>query len=122
MEESEIEGVVALLAEAGAIDDASFARRYAEDKRLLAGWGPDRIARTLERRGVPRKHIMAVLDGDDESAQLERATSLLLGRRMSCDTKRERERALGLLVRRGYSLELAYDAVRAAERRLREAA
>jgi hypothetical protein len=41
---------------------------------------------------------------------------------MSCDTKRERERALGLLVRRGYSLELAYDAVRAAERRLREAA
>ena len=122
MEESEIEGVVALRAEAGAIDDASFARRYAEDKRRLAGWGPDRIARTLERRGVPRKHIMAVLDGDDESAQLERATSLLLGRGMSCDTKHERERALGLLVRRGYSLELAYDAVRAAERRLREAA
>ena len=122
MDESEIEGVVALLAEAGAIDDASFARRYAEDKRLLAGWGPDRIARTLERRGVPRKHIMAVLEGDDESAQLERATSLLLGRGMSCDTKHERERALGLLVRRGYSLELAYDAVRAAERRLREAA
>lgn len=122
MKESEIEGVVALLAEAGAIDDASFARRYAEDKRLLAGWGPDRIARTLEGRGVPREHIMAVLDGDNESAQLERATALLLGRGMSCDTKRERERALGLLVRRGYSLELAYDAVRAAERRLREAA
>ena len=41
---------------------------------------------------------------------------------MSCTGERERERALGLLVRRGYPLELAYDAVRAAERRLGEAA
>ena len=38
------------------------------------------------------------------------------------DVERERERALGLLVRRGFPLELAYDAVRATERRLREAA
>lgn len=119
---AEIDAAVERLIAIGELDDERFARRYAEDKRLLAGWGPDRIARTLERRGVPRKHIMAVLEGDDESAQLERATSLLLGRGMSCDTKHERERALGLLVRRGYSLELAYDAVRAAERRLREAA
>ena len=29
---------------------------------------------------------------------------------------RDRERALGLLARRGYDLELAYDAVRAFER------
>ena len=29
---------------------------------------------------------------------------------------RERERALGLLVRRGYELDLAYDAIRAFER------
>ena len=42
--EPEIEEVIALLIEAGAIDDAGFARRYAEDKRQLAGWGPDRIA------------------------------------------------------------------------------
>jgi regulatory protein len=31
-------------------------------------------------------------------------------------TDRERERALGLLVRKGYDLELAYDAVRALAR------
>jgi regulatory protein len=120
--EAEIEEVIALLAEAGAIDDASFARRYADDKRLLAGWGPDRIAKTLEKRGVDREHIEAALGGDDEFAQLERATALLLGRGLSCATERERDRALGLLVRRGYPLELAYEAVRAAERRSREAA
>jgi regulatory protein len=117
VEEAEIEEVIALLAEAGAIDDASFARRYADDKRLLAGWGPDRIAKALAGRGVGLQHIEAALGGDDESAQLERATSLLLARGMSCDTERERERALGLLVRRGYPLDLAYGAVRAAERR-----
>jgi regulatory protein len=122
VEEAEIEEVIALLAEAGAIDDASFARRYAADKQLLAGWGPDRIARALEGRGVGREQIEAALGGDDEEAQLERATSLLVDRGLSCGTERERERALGLLVRRGYPLELAYEAVRAAERRSREAA
>jgi regulatory protein len=122
VEEAEIEEVLALLGEAGAIDDASFARRYAADKRLLAGWGPDRIARALEGRGVAREEIEAALDGEDEEDQLERATSLLLDRGMGCGSERERERALGLLVRRGYPLELAYEAVRAAERRSREAA
>jgi regulatory protein len=120
--EAEIDEVIALLAEAGAIDDASFARRYAQDKRLLAGWGPDRIAKALEGRGVAQGHIEAALGGEDESAQLERATTLLVDRGMSCGSERERERALGLLVRRGYPLELAYEAVRAAERRSREAA
>jgi regulatory protein len=122
VEEAEITEVIALLAEVGALDDASFARRYAEDKRLLAGWGPDRIVKALEGRGVAREHIDAALGGDDEPAQLERATSLLADRGMSCDSERERERALGVLVRRGYPLELAYQAVRAAERAARNAA
>ncbi|HEY6636911.1 MAG TPA: RecX family transcriptional regulator [Solirubrobacterales bacterium] len=122
VEEAEIEEVIALLGEVGAIDDASFARRYAADKRLLAGWGPDRIAKALEGRGVVREHIEAALDVEDEEDQLERATSLLVDRGISGDSERERERALRLLVRRGYPLELAYEAVRAAERRSGEAA
>jgi regulatory protein len=122
VEEAEIEEVIALLAEAGAIDDASFARRYAEDKRLLAGWGPDRITRALEGRGVAPEYIEAALGAEDDSAELERATSVLLDRGLSCGSERERERALGLLVRRGYPLELAYEAVRAAEREARDAA
>jgi regulatory protein len=122
VDEGEIEEVIALLAEAGAIDDASFARRYADDKRLLAGWGPDRIERSLEARGVAREHVDAALANEGEEAQLERATSLLIGRGIECGSERGRERALGLLVRRGYPLELAYDAVRSAERSARDAA
>ena len=114
--EVEIEEVIALLMEAGAIDDASFARRYAEDKRALAGWGPDRIIASLESRGVARAHIEAALAGEGAEEQLERAVALLGDRGYSCADERERERALGLLVRRGYPLELAYDAVRSVER------
>jgi len=110
--EAEVEEVIALLVEAGAIDDASFARRYAEDKRNLAGWGPDRISKALQGRGVAREHIDAALSGDDEAAQLDRAIILLGDRGLTCESERERERALGLLVRRGYPLELAYEAVR----------
>jgi regulatory protein len=114
--EAELEEVIALLNEAGAIDDASFARRYAEDKRQLAGWGPSRISRALEGRGVALGHIEAALGDENEETQLARAIGLLGDRRMSCRDERERERALGLLVRRGYPLELAYEAVRRAER------
>jgi regulatory protein len=120
--EAEIEEVIALLAEAGAIDDASFARRYAEDKRELAGWGPDRIRAALQGRGVAGQHIDAALAKDDQDRQLERAVTLLSDRGMSCSSERERQRALGLLVRRGYALELAYEAVRSIERGSREAA
>ena len=122
MGEAEIEEAIALLAEAGAIDDASFARRYAEDKRELAGWGPDRIERSLAARGVAPEHIEAAIGGEDEVRQLERATALLSLRATGLRSDRERERALALLVRRGYSLDLAYDAVRSAERAMRNAA
>ncbi len=121
VEEAEVEEVIAQLAEAGAIDDASFARRYAEDKRQLAGWGPERIARALESRRVPSEHIEAALAGEDEGLLLQRAIELLSDRGIRCDSERERRRALALLIRRGYSKELAYEAVRAAER-LAEAA
>src|SRR4051812_12833809 len=67
--EAEIEEVIALLAEAGAIDDRSFARRFAEDKRELAGWGPDRIARALKTRGVRAEHIEEAIAGEDEARQ-----------------------------------------------------
>jgi regulatory protein len=120
--EAEIEEVIALLAEAGAVDDADFARRYGEDKRVLAGWGPDRIAKALTARGVAREHIDLALAAEDEGRQLERAVALLRQREMRCNSAAERDRALHLLVRRGYPLDLGYEAVREAERQSREAA
>jgi regulatory protein len=107
--------VLLRLQEAGALDDERFAARYAEDKRELSGWGPERIRRALKSRGVADECVDAALAGDGLERQTDRAVALLGERGMRCDSAPERERALRLLVRRGYALELAYEAVRVAE-------
>ena len=48
----EIEAALRRLFETEVLDDERFARRYAEDKRELSGWGPDRIREALLGRGV----------------------------------------------------------------------
>lgn len=102
--------------EAGALDDERFARRYAEDKRELAGWGPERIREALAARGLADDLIEAALADEDDGEQLRRALSLLEERSTAVATEAERQRALALLARRGFPLELAYEAVRERER------
>lgn len=101
----------------GYLDDARYARRFAEDRRALDDWGPERIERKLRAAGVEQEHIDAALATRDGESELEAAVQLL---RRRCgeipETGRERERALGLLVRKGYDFELAYEAVRALTR------
>jgi regulatory protein len=105
------EEVLSELRESGYVDDARFAGRFAEDRRRLDAWGADRIERRLSELGVPREHIAAALEGDHN--ELDAAVALL-ERRFAAPpaTPRERDRALGVLVRKGYDLELAHDAVR----------
>jgi regulatory protein len=111
------EAAVAELVRMGYLDDARYARVFAEDRRTLDAWGPERIERRLVELGVDREHIAAALGERDGETELAAALELL---RRRCRTvpvnERERERALGMLVRKGYDLELAYDAVRAYER------
>jgi regulatory protein len=117
VESATIDEAVAELHEQGYLDDARFAQRFAEDRRTLDAWGAERIERKLRDVGVGSEHIEAALA--TQSADEARAAAIeLLRRRLSGPPQddRGRERALGLLVRRGYDLELAYDAVRAFER------
>jgi regulatory protein len=108
-----IEEVLGELREGGYVDDAGFARRFAEDRRTLDGWGSERIERRLCELGIDRGHIAAALAEDDEHDELAAATALLQRRFPSPpETPRDLERALGLLVRKGYDLELAHDALR----------
>jgi regulatory protein len=115
--EPEVHETVAHLEEVGELDDARFARRYAEDKRELAGWGADRIRAALEARGLASAEIEAALAEEDGASEVERATALLARRTEPLTSERSRARALSFLTRRGYPLEVAYDAVRACERR-----
>jgi regulatory protein len=117
VESATIDEAVAELHEQGYLDDARFAQRFAEDRRTLDAWGAERIERKLRDAGVGSEHIEAALA--TQSADEARDAAIeLLRRRLSGPPQddRGRERALGLLVRRGYDLELAYDAVRAFER------
>jgi len=114
VEPDEIEQVVTELQAQGYLDDARYARAYAEDRRALDGWGPDRIARRLAQAGVAPDEVAAALAERGPEQELEAAMELLRTKlRVAPDDDRGRERALGLLVRRGYELEMAYDAVRA---------
>ncbi|MFL5974881.1 MAG: regulatory protein RecX [Solirubrobacterales bacterium] len=108
-----IEEILDELRSGGYVDDAGFAKRFAEDRRNLDQWGNERIERRLAELGIAREHIAAALAGDDEHDELAAAAALLARRFPSPpETPRELERALGFLVRRGYELELAHDALR----------
>jgi regulatory protein len=105
---------------AGFLDDARYARRFAEDKRELERWGSERIARDLHRRGVPPDLIdQAVFDRSHHS-ELATAMLLLEQRVPPPRDDRERDRAWRLLIRRGYDPELAYEAIRRHERQGRD--
>jgi regulatory protein len=116
VEPESIAAAVTELKGAGLLDDARYARRFAEDKRELESWGAERIARELQRRGIAPDLIEAVVADRSREAEIETAL-LLLERRMPPPADdRERDRAWRLLVRRGYEAELAYEAVRRHER------
>jgi regulatory protein len=107
-----VEEVVAALLEGGYVDDAKFAARFAEDRRNLDQWGADRIERRLQELGVDR-HLIQGAVGAGEHDELTAACDLL-ARRFPAppETPRDLERALGFLVRKGYDLDLAHDALR----------
>ena len=114
--EEDVTVTVDHLVEVGELDDARFARRYAEDKRELAGWGAERIRESLIARGVESEDIEAAMAADEEPNQVVRAAALLARRASPVDSDRGRARALGYLMRKGYAYEVAHEAIRAYER------
>jgi regulatory protein len=108
-----VDVAVSHLGERGYLDDARFAQRLAAERRMHDGWGGERIAAALRRAGIAPEHVAAALA--ERSAEDELAGAVaLLRRRLAAPPAddRDRRRALALLVRRGYELELAYEAVR----------
>lgn len=114
LEPAAIEYALGELAEAGAVDDARFARLFTEDRRGIDQWGNERIARELRRRGVEAAVIEEATSGLTRDDELASAIELLRTKLPPADDDRGRAKAWRLLVRKGYEPELAYDAVRAA--------
>jgi regulatory protein len=123
LESPVIEDAIAEMLSLGFVDDAGYARRFADDRRLLDRWGSERIAADLARRGIDRDTIESALAGVGRGDELEAAIDLLDRRYQTpFGGDRDRDKAWRMLVRRGYEPELAYEAVRRHERGLGEAA
>jgi regulatory protein len=107
-----VQKTVAQLCDHGYVDDARFARLFTADKRDLEGWGSERIARALREHGLETELIEAALEPSSRRDELERAIALLRRRWPARSYEgRERDRALGMLLRKGYDDELAIEAL-----------
>ncbi|HTP22529.1 MAG TPA: regulatory protein RecX [Solirubrobacteraceae bacterium] len=113
----DVERSVQALVEDGHLDDARFARLFVQDKRELDGWGADRIRRALLARGVGRAVIddaLAAHEQRSDGGEFDRALAILQRRFPTpAGDRRERERALGVLLRKGYDTDLALEAINA---------
>jgi regulatory protein len=109
-----VEQVIAELTAQSYLDDARYAHRFAEDRRTLDQWGAERIEQRLLAAGVEPELVAAALAAPGPEAELHAAIAVLRRRLPEAPRDaRESDRALGLLLRRGYELELAHDAIRA---------
>jgi regulatory protein len=119
-----IDPALQAFADQGFLDDERFAQLFVSDKRELEQWGSERIRRGLLARGVDRELTERALApgaqsggpgaSEEEPTELERALQLLRRRFPGPPReRRERDRALGLLLRKGYESELALDALSA---------
>jgi regulatory protein len=112
-----VDAAIEELTHMGYLDDARYAQRFAEDRRTIDAWGAERIERRLMAVGVDPALIADALGERGAAEELEAAVAVLRRRFPRAPTDdRDRDRALGMLVRKGYDLELAYDAIRAYER------
>ncbi len=113
VEPETIDRVVAELTELGHLDDARYAQRFTEDRRRLDVWGNERIARRLRLAGIAAEHIEQASGDAAADDEMGRAMDLLRRRFPEPPSDdRGRSRALGLLLRRGYESEAAYEAIR----------
>ncbi len=106
------------LAEQGHLDDARFARLFVQDKRELDQWGSDRIRQVLYTRGVDADVVEGALaeheHEENSGGEIDRALAVLRRRFPSPSSdRRERERALGVLLRKGYDSDVAIEAIAA---------
>ncbi len=112
VEPKDVEEAVATLVDQGYLDDARFVRLFVQDRRELEDWGSDRIRQALLARGVDADLVDDALVRQDADGEIERALSLLRRRFPSlAGDRRERERALGVLLRKGYDSDLALEAI-----------
>ena len=105
------------------LDDADFARQWVET-RSSRKMGRERIARELRQKGVDEEEAAAALEEIDAEEQLAAAAALVekAAARIKPgeDPRRAAQRITGMLIRRGYSWDVAREALSQAMQNLEE--
>ena len=92
------------LAELKMIDDAGFARRFAEDRIAIGHKGKWRVRGELMKRGIGRQQIdAAIAEAPDEVAAAKEVAAKYLSRNRRLEPDVLRRRLYALLARRGFS-------------------
>jgi len=100
------EKVIARLTASGLLDDAAFARFWAENRAAFSPRSRRLLSQELRQKGIDAAHIAAVLPQDEAEGarQAARRKARTISR---LDFQTFRQRMLGYLQRRGYDYELA---------------
>ena len=118
-----VEMVLYKLEREGLLDDADFARQWAES-RVHHKLGSRRIAQELKRKGVAAADIEEALSDIDEEQQLASAAALaekaIARAKPGEDPRKTAQRVTGMLARRGYSWDVAREAIQRVMRDLDE--
>ncbi len=112
-----VEMVVYKLQRENLLDDADFARQWVES-RATHKLGRSRIAQELRRKGIPQEEAEEALSVIEDDDQLEGAVALAekAAARIKSgeDMRKAANRIAGMLARRGYSWDIAKEAIRRA--------
>lgn len=107
--------VLAFAQETGIVDDALFARLYAEDRLLSRPCARELLAKELNDRGVEaslaKRAAQVALPGLTEADLAQRALAARLPVLGQLDPEVARKRAAAFLLRRGFSLDLVREVV-----------
>ena len=92
------------LAELKMVDDAGFARRFAEDRITIGHKGKWRVRGELLKRGIDRKQIdEAIAEAPDETAAAREVAAKYVSRNRRLEPDVLKRRLYALLARRGFS-------------------
>ncbi len=100
---------------AGLIDDTEFAHSWVQSRHRSKGLSSRVLAMELRRKGVDDEIVSAALEGLDPDDELEAAHRLVQTKLRSMsrfDHATKLRRLTGLLARKGYSSQLAFEVVR----------
>jgi regulatory protein len=112
---NEIEAAIARCQELGLVDDERVAERFVEVRAATRGWGPNRLAAELRKRGVPRddaERMARVSPEMDEEAMRTalRKLEVRAPEKWWQDSQR-RARMISSLIARGFEADAAISAI-----------